>query len=164
MHSIAPRLTETYAAGPEAVGQARATLTEFALAAGATMVQADAVRLAVSEAMTNAVVHAYGGGPGPIHITAAAVSGELWILIADDGGGLQPQADRPGLGLGLGLISQVSDDMAIVSRSGGGTEVRMCFTLPAAGAAPAEPEPPRHSGRVPGRGFRPSASSISVLR
>ena len=164
MHCAAPRLTETYAAGPQVVGRARATLADFALAAGATAVQADAVRLAVSEAMTNAVVHAYRGGPGSIQVTAAAVAGELWILIADDGGGLQPQADRPGLGLGLGLISQVSDDLAIVSRTGGGTEVRMRFTLQAGGADAAEPAPPRRSGRVPGRGFRPSASSISVLR
>jgi anti-sigma regulatory factor (Ser/Thr protein kinase) len=164
MQIIAPRLTETYEATPETVGHARAALAQYALAAGATAEQADAVRLAVSEAMTNAVIHAYGGGPGSIHVTAGAGDGQMWILIADDGGGLQPQADRPGLGLGLGLISQVSDDMAIVSRSGGGTEVQMRFTLQIGGAAPAEPDLARHSGRVPGRGFRPPASSISVLR
>jgi anti-sigma regulatory factor (Ser/Thr protein kinase) len=164
MQSVAPRLAETYEAKPETVGQARAALAQIALAAGATAEQVDAVRLAVSEAMTNAVIHAYGDGPGLIHVTAGAGNGEMWIVIADDGGGLQPQTARPGLGLGLGLISQVSDTMAIVSRSGGGTEVQMRFSLQPGGAAPSEPETPRHSGRVPGRGFRPSASSISVLR
>ncbi len=88
------------------------------------------MRLAVSEAVTNAVLHAYRGGPGAIQVTAAlAEEAELWILVADDGGGMQPNAERPGLGLGLGLISQVCDDMAIVPRSGGGVEVRIRFTL-----------------------------------
>ena len=54
---------------------------------------------------------------------------ELWLLVADDGDGLQPETDRPGLGLGLGLISQVCDEMAIVARSSGGTEVRIRFDL-----------------------------------
>ena len=62
-------------------------------------------------------------------MTAALTGRELWILISDEGGGMQPRADRPGLGLGLGLISQVCDDMAIVPRSSGGTEVRILFKL-----------------------------------
>src|SRR6202043_2175521 len=97
--------------------------------AGATASQVDAVRLAASEALTNAVVHAYRDEPGGIHVNAAVVASELWILISDDGCGLQPRGDRPGLGLGLGLISQVSDDFAIVSRASGGTEVRIRFNL-----------------------------------
>lgn len=101
------------------------------------------MRLAASEAMTNSVVHAYGGGPGLIYVNATVASGELWILISDDGCGLRPRADPPGLGLGLGLISEVSDDFAIVSRATGGTEVRIRFNLvtaraPAARSARAE--------------------------
>ena len=87
------------------------------------------MRLVASEAMTNSVLHAYRGEAGSIYLNAAVVSGELWVLIADDGGGLKPRADRPGLGLGLGLMSQVSDDFTIASRASGGTEVRIRFSL-----------------------------------
>jgi anti-sigma regulatory factor (Ser/Thr protein kinase) len=136
MQSIARNLNETYEATPASVAEARACLAGFASAAGATASQLDAVRLAVSEAMTNCVLHAYAGEPGPIHLDAAVVSGELWIVIADDGRGLAPSADRPGLGLGLGLISQVSDDFAVVSRPGGGTEVRIRFAVADGGSRP----------------------------
>jgi anti-sigma regulatory factor (Ser/Thr protein kinase) len=132
MPSAATNISESYPARPESVGHARHLLTDFAAAAGATERQIEAVRLASSEALTNAVLHAYRGEPGKVHITAARVSSELWVLIADDGCGLEPQADRPGLGLGLGLIAQLSDHVAIAPRAGGGTEVRMRFTLVAA--------------------------------
>jgi len=119
----------TLKAEPESVPRARRALNDFAAAAGADRGQLDAVRLASSEAMTNAVVHAYHDRAGDVYVTAALVSNELWILVADDGCGLKPRADRPGLGLGLGLISQVVDDMAVVARARGGTEVRMRFDL-----------------------------------
>lgn len=122
-------LSLVYEAEPESVPRARKAVRDFASAAGADSRQLDAVRLASSEAITNAVIHAYRGAPGSVYVTAAIVSDELWVLIADDGCGMEPRPDRPGLGLGLGLISQVSDELAIVARSGGGTEVRMRFRL-----------------------------------
>ncbi len=122
-------LTVTYSANPEAIASARHALTTFATEAGADPRQAESVRLAVSEAVTNAVLHAYRDVPGDVHVTAASVSGELWVLVSDDGGGMQARADRPGLGLGLALISQVSNEMSVVARAGGGTEVRMRFAL-----------------------------------
>src|ERR1700749_2875993 len=134
MQSVARNLNETYEASPRSVAEGRSRLADFAAEGAATPSQIDAVRLAASEAMTNAVLHAYRGGPGLIYVNAAVASGELWILISDDGCGLKPQADRPGLGLGLGLISKVSDDFAIVSRATGGTEVRIRFNLVAAEA------------------------------
>jgi anti-sigma regulatory factor (Ser/Thr protein kinase) len=129
MQSVGPSLSQTYAAEPLSVGKARAAISEFAEAAGATRRQIDDVRLATSEAVTNSVLHAYRGQPGSIYLTAVAACEELWILIADDGCGLEPRSDRPGLGLGLGLIAQVSDDLAIGPRASGGTELRMSFRL-----------------------------------
>jgi anti-sigma regulatory factor (Ser/Thr protein kinase) len=134
MQSVAPDLHETYEATPSSVAQARSRLAEFAAAMGASPGQVDGVRLAASEAVTNSVLHAYRGEPGSIYVNAAVAAGELWILISDDGCGLKPLANRPGLGLGLGLISEVSDDFAIISRATGGTEVRFRFNLPGANA------------------------------
>jgi anti-sigma regulatory factor (Ser/Thr protein kinase) len=129
MKSVGNSMNQTYPAEPRSVGRARAAVSELAVAAGATLRQVDDVRLATSEAVTNSVLHAYRGQPGSIYVTAAAAADELWILVADDGCGLQPRSDRPGLGLGLGLISQVSDDLAIGPRATGGTELRMSFRL-----------------------------------
>jgi serine/threonine-protein kinase RsbW len=154
VQGVVENLNETYVATPAAVAEGRAKLAEYAAAAGATPEQVDAVRLAASEAMTNSVLHAYRGEPGAITVGAEVTAGELWIEIADDGCGLKPRADRPGLGLGLGLISQLSDDFAIVSRPGGGTEVRVRFNL-ATEREDARARP-RVAGRCPGHeGRRP---------
>jgi serine/threonine-protein kinase RsbW len=153
-------LNETYEASPGSVAEGRNKLANFAAKAGATPSQVDAVRLTASEAMTNSVLHAYRGGPGLIYLNAAVASGELWILISDDGCGLKPRAERPGLGLGLGLISEMSDDFAIVTRATGGTEVRVRFNLVSA-QAPAKAR--AYGERVGGAkrrwlGFSPSIS------
>jgi serine/threonine-protein kinase RsbW len=123
-------LTETYPAVPDSVAHARTALTAFAQEAGADQRQLESVRLATSEAVTNAVMHAYAQGQtGAVHVSASYVEDELWLLVADTGGGLRPRTDSPGLGLGLALIAQLADEFQIVSRGSGGTEVRMRFTL-----------------------------------
>src|SRR5437868_4006989 len=129
MQSVARNISESLPAVPESVGRARRMLADFASAAGASARKTEDVRLASSEALTNAVLHAYRGEEGMVHVTAALVSNDLWVLIADDGYGLGPQAQTPGLGLGLGLIAQLTDYLAIGPRTSGGTEVRMRLTL-----------------------------------
>lgn len=146
MQPDANTLTVSYPANPEAVATGRRALTTFATEAGADQEQVEAVRLAVSEAITNAVLHAYGSTPGDVHVTAALVCDELWVLVGDDGGGMEARPDRPGLGLGLALISQVSDDMSVVPRAGGGTEVRMRFAL--VSAARRQSSPSASSGGI----------------
>lgn len=122
-------LSHTYPAVADSVPRAREALSTFARAAGANDEQLDSIRLAVSEAATNVVVHAYEDAPGRIQLDAGLSAGELWVLIADDGLGMRPQVPSPGLGFGLSLISQVADDFEIAKRSSGGLEVRMRFAL-----------------------------------
>jgi anti-sigma regulatory factor (Ser/Thr protein kinase) len=119
----------TYPAVAESVQRARQALTSFARSAGATDQQLDSIRLAVSEAATNVVVHAYDDDPGLIQLNAGLSAGKLWVLIADDGLGMRSQIQSPGLGCGLSLISQVCDEFQINKRSSGGLEVRMRFAL-----------------------------------
>ncbi len=174
MQSVADSLTETYPAEAASIPVARRRLADFASSSGAARELVESVRLASSEALTNAALHAYRGQSGNIYVTAAVVSDELWILIGDDGCGLEPRADRPGLGLGLGLIAQVSDDLAIVTRAGGGIEVRMSFALNQAeqagdrtGTEPMarEREPAGGGDRqLPGRSGQDRGSSSSAWR
>jgi anti-sigma regulatory factor (Ser/Thr protein kinase) len=131
-------LSDSYPAVPASVPLARMALADFAAAAGAKPDRIDSIRLAASEALTNVVLHAYDSAEGAVHISAASVSGELWILVADDGDGLRVRTDSPGLGVGLSVIAQLSDDFALVNRACGGTEVRMRFTLNSDEAPPSD--------------------------
>jgi serine/threonine-protein kinase RsbW len=89
------------------------------------------IALAVTEACTNAVVHAYpnGDGQGTIHITATHVDGGLAVTVRDHGGGMAPRIDTPGLGVGLPVIAAIAQSVEIDTPEGGGTEVRMRFAL-----------------------------------
>jgi stage II sporulation protein AB (anti-sigma F factor) len=123
-------LNQRYPATAESVPQARKALASFASSAGVTEEQLEGIRLVVSEAVSNAVLHAYDGDGGQIQLTAAVVPGELWILIADDGFGLRAErSGNRGLGLGLGWMAQFSDGLTLVTRSSGGLEVRLRFDL-----------------------------------
>ncbi|MCW2969633.1 MAG: putative anti-sigma regulatory factor, serine/threonine protein kinase [Solirubrobacterales bacterium] len=132
--SAVASLTESYPATAESIPRARIALSAFAAEAGASCEQQEQVRLVVSEAVTNAVQHAYRERPGDVHVTAMVVSGELWILVADDGVGLCAGSDSAGLGLGLAWMAQFSDGMTLVARSDGGVEVRLRFDLRGADA------------------------------
>jgi anti-sigma regulatory factor (Ser/Thr protein kinase) len=125
----------SYPAAPDAVATARNALTEFADEAGARGEKLQAVRLAASEAITNAVLHAYKRfEKGEVHVSASYVEDEIWLLISDAGHGMRPRHDSPGLGLGLVLIAQLADEFQILSRGSGGTELRMRFKLSSGGA------------------------------
>ena len=121
--------TKSYPAVPGSVRLARDATAAFAARAGASSSAIDAVRLAASEAVTNAVVHAYDDDSGHFTVAAWLVGEELWLLVADHGHGVRPHCDPPGLGFGLRLIAQLSDGYAVTNRSGGGTELRMRFAL-----------------------------------
>lgn len=123
-------LSESAPAAPAAVAWARQLVGDFAAAAGLAGQRLEDVRLAVSEAVTNAVAYAYNGGPGQVHVIVAVVPEELWLVIADDGNGMHARpTETRGLGLGLGLMAQLSDALTILARSSGGVEVRMRFDL-----------------------------------
>ncbi|HWF51902.1 MAG TPA: ATP-binding protein [Solirubrobacteraceae bacterium] len=135
MGDVLESLCETYAAVPSSLARARRAVTDIAAGSGATRDEVDRIRLAASEALTNVILHAYGDRPGEIHVIAAMAGHEFWLLVADDGAGLHQGGGKSGLGLGLSLIAHACEELTIVQRSGGGTELRMRFRL--AGAPPA---------------------------
>jgi anti-sigma regulatory factor (Ser/Thr protein kinase) len=56
------------------------------------------VRLAVTEAATNAVMHAYAEAEGELRVAAAMHDGELTVVIGDSGRGLVERHNSPGVG------------------------------------------------------------------
>ena len=89
------------------------------------------IALAITEATTNAVLHAYRehDEPGDVTIEAKFGGDHLIFSVRDQGSGLAPRVDSPGLGLGLGLIAQVSDSADVRAPESGGTEVVMRFNV-----------------------------------
>jgi serine/threonine-protein kinase RsbW len=115
----------------DSVGRLRRAVADFAEAIGASVATCDAVRLTVSEALTNVVTHAYvGREPGPMLVEARLNGGgNLLVWVCDEGAGPIPRLDTPGLGLGLGLMAQLSDGFAIENRQPRGTIVSLRFSL-----------------------------------
>jgi anti-sigma regulatory factor (Ser/Thr protein kinase) len=91
----------------------------------------DSVRLAVSEALSNAVRHAYAERRGPIELGALLEEERgVVIVVRDHGSGFAHTSPDPGTGLGLTLMESVSDTLEIAPVADGGTEVRMTFSEP----------------------------------
>jgi anti-sigma regulatory factor (Ser/Thr protein kinase) len=100
-------------------------------------VSVDDVKIAVSEAVANAVIHAYrDGDPGEIRAGARHERGRLLVTVADDGIGMTPNPGNPGLRLGIPLITKLCADVRFTS-SDDGTVVSMSFVTPgSAGGGP----------------------------
>jgi serine/threonine-protein kinase RsbW len=106
------------------VTEARHVVTPLAAVAG---VEPDDVALAVSEAVGNAVLHAFpDGSTGTIAVRARVKGAELIVTVADDGVGMTPDFERRGLGAGASLISRLSHEAKFES-SAAGTTVTMRF-------------------------------------
>jgi anti-sigma regulatory factor (Ser/Thr protein kinase) len=115
---------------PEApsVAVARAAVSEVAARCGACVYD---VALCVSEAVSNAVVHAFRDredGSGTIRVLAGCTEeGILCVTVEDDGRGiLEPRPDSPGLGLGLPTIGAMALSVQITATDGG-SRIRMRF-------------------------------------
>jgi serine/threonine-protein kinase RsbW len=88
------------------------------------------VRLAVTEACSNVIVHAYADRPpGPLEVDATLLDGELAVVVRDEGPGIVPHPGGPGLGLGLPLIASLSEAVELGHDELRRTEVRMTFSL-----------------------------------
>jgi anti-sigma regulatory factor (Ser/Thr protein kinase) len=103
------------------------------------------VELALSEACTNVVVHAYGDADvGAFRVRLDSAGASLIVTVSDDGSGMVPRPDSPGLGLGLPLMAALTDRLDVAPAAGGnGTVVRMHFSAAGAHARLAAASPPR---------------------
>jgi serine/threonine-protein kinase RsbW len=124
---VAPLHLE-FIATPEHVGRARVAVTAFAERLG--IIDTGAVQLAVSEAISNAVIHAYRDRPHPGFVSVAVEhppDDGLRVTVEDQGCGLTPRSDSPGMGLGLSLVARLAQCLEISTPASGGTRVCMGF-------------------------------------
>ena len=123
-----------------AVGQMRRHAAAFSSAVGAPEETARAVALAVSETVSNAVLHAYAGRePGRVSVSCRAERECLVVEVTDEGPGVAARDDSPGVGHGLALVGALAQTLDVAPRTDGpGTTVTMSFA--AAAEPPEAPE------------------------
>ena len=123
-----PSLTVTVPALVGRVREVRLAARRFAERHGVE--RPDDVALAIAEACVNVVVHAYAESePGDLRVTGSRDGAHVRFVVIDDGAGLIPRPNSPGLGLGLPLIAQLADEFEVSDGDGRGTRVRMAFTV-----------------------------------
>lgn len=113
---------------------ARLAVASFCSNLGLTIEEIDDVKTAVSEAVTNAIVHGYDGKEGVVKISVDVSSEEISIGIVDEGVGiedidkaLQPffttKEDKERSGMGFTVMESFMDKMVVESTPNKGTTV-----------------------------------------
>ena len=118
----------TLPARPENVAVVRHVLGAFAEALRLPDPVIEDMRLAVTEACTNVVRHAYGDGePGPVEILIRPVGDVLEVIVSDEGRGLGLSDDTAGPGIGLPLIAALAHSLEIDQAPRAGSRLLMSF-------------------------------------
>ena len=117
----------TIPARPETVAVVRHVLGALGEALGLPVEVVEDVRLAVTEACTNVVRHAYADGRGSIEVVVRPEGDALRVTVADAGRGIGPSPDTAGPGLGLPLIAALTDSLEIERTGGTGSRLVMSF-------------------------------------
>lgn len=115
---------------------ARMVVAGFVAQLDPTIEEIADIKTAVSEAVTNAVIHAYNGGEGKIKIICRIYSHEIYIEVSDNGVGIEnigkameplyttrPELERSGMG--FAFMEAFMDFLEVESIVGQGTTVKM---------------------------------------
>ena len=117
-------------------GFARAAVSAFAAQLDPTLDQLADLKTAVSEAVTNAIIHGYGEQAGKIRIHCRTKGQEIYIDVCDEGAGIadvkkameplfttRPELERSGMG--FAFMEAFMDELSVDSALGKGTRVHM---------------------------------------
>jgi anti-sigma regulatory factor (Ser/Thr protein kinase) len=124
--TMEPLLAVDLPAVPESAPLARGAVME---ALEGVAVDRDAVGVVVSEAVANAIMHAYRDReePGRVRVSVDVDGESLELAVSDDGLGMAPRLDSPGAGLGVPLMAGFADEVTVDCSHG--TRVRARFVL-----------------------------------
>ncbi|MBR0135491.1 MAG: anti-sigma F factor [Clostridia bacterium] len=115
---------------------ARGIAAQFLMLSDPTVEELSDIRTAVSEAVTNAIVHGYGGGEGTVEMELISEEDVITVTVSDKGRGIEdielarqpffttmPEAERSGLG--FAVMEAFMDSVEVESAPGRGTKVTM---------------------------------------
>jgi len=134
-----------FLSNPANVAFARVAVAAFASQLDYTLADLDEIKVAVSEAVGNSIIHGYENEAGKmVRITASLIDDRLEVAVEDDGKGIvdidqamQPafSSDPERMGLGFVFMQSFMDTLQVVSAPGRGTRVLMTKKI-SSGAAP----------------------------
>lgn len=115
---------------------ARVTVASFAVRLDPTLEELSDIKTAVSEAVTNCVVHGYNGEEGIIYIECIIEDEELTVIVEDKGVGIEDiekareplytsKPDEERAGMGFSFMEIFMDSLEVESKPGIGTKVTM---------------------------------------
>jgi serine/threonine-protein kinase RsbW len=134
-----PDIRLTLPARPENVAVVRQVVDALAEALALPDPVSEDMRLAVTEACTNVVRHAYNGDEGAIDVIVQPIGDALEVTVSDAGRGTLPSPDSAGPGLGLSLIAALADTLEVERSLESGSRIVMSFvrsrTTPSMGLA-----------------------------
>lgn len=121
-------------------GFIRSMVAAFALQINPTLSEINDIKTAVSEAVTNCIVHGYNGGPGKITVEVGLKNKLIDITIIDNGVGIDDierakepffttRANDERSGMGFTLMESFMDNLEVKNNPGGGTVVNMTKTI-----------------------------------
>jgi stage II sporulation protein AB (anti-sigma F factor) len=119
---------------------ARVAIAAFVAQLDPTVEELTELKTAVSEAVTNAIIHGYENEPGEVRMECSIENGVVEVIIEDDGKGIEnielarepmytskPELERSGMG--ITIMENFVDELEIESQPGLGTRVRMRKTI-----------------------------------
>lgn len=126
----APTVEMTLPAHPSSLSIARQALGAIAVAEAWAPSFLEDATLALSEACSNVVMHAYPDGEGQMGVRLELDGDTVTITVSDQGIGISPRLDNPtaGLGLGLPLIAAIATELRLHTSRDGRTELTMVLT------------------------------------
>jgi stage II sporulation protein AB (anti-sigma F factor) len=113
---------------PVSVREARRAVVDAVVPLGVDERELDDIRLCVSEAVANAVRHAYDGEGGDVAVVVEEGDDELLVAVRDWGGGVA-RVGRGDGGYGLKIIERLATRIELDSDADTGTEISMAFPL-----------------------------------
>lgn len=128
MSSGPTRFSCRLVAGPAQLRPARHAISGWAADIGLPPERVDDLALAVGEALSNSIEHAYPGGTGAIEMTGVVDDSVLRVEIRDHGCWREPRAHPGWRGRGISMIRALADE-ARVERRENGTIVTMAWNL-----------------------------------
>lgn len=140
-HATSHAIRLTIPAKPEYITLGRLALTGIARLRAEPLPQEvlGDLKLALTEACTNSVRHAYGDGEGVVEILYELHADRLVVQVTDQGEGFEPPAepstalaeeDLSEGGLGIAIIEALADEFEIGEADGGGSRLRFVKRLP----------------------------------
>ena len=131
------KATIEFGAEPENEGFARMVVAGFITRLNPTLEELADVRTAVSEAVTNAIIHGYEMKTGKVYVECEICGNDFSVTVKDNGVGIKditkameplyttkPELERSGMG--FSFMEAFMDEVSVESTPGEGTTVRMC--------------------------------------